>query len=121
MNAAVNALYAEYLEHTGGDKAAAASLALAAVLVESGSAVPAEATTESAGNDPYSLTVDQAAEHLGISASKVYKMCSAGELCCFKVGRSLRISRDALDAFEREATEAARPWQPPVKMSRRLR
>ena len=28
MNAAVNALYAEYLEHTGGDKAAA-SLTLA--------------------------------------------------------------------------------------------
>ena len=26
MNAAVNTLYAEYLEHTGGDKAAAASL-----------------------------------------------------------------------------------------------
>jgi len=30
MNAAVNTLYAEYLDHTGGDKAAAASLTLAA-------------------------------------------------------------------------------------------
>jgi excisionase family DNA binding protein len=119
VNTAVNALYAEYLEHTGGDKAAAASLALAAVLVENGG--NAQPATGPANDDPYSLTVDQAAEHLGISASKVYKMCSAGELCCFKVGRSLRISRDALDAFEREATEAARPWQPPIKMSRRLR
>jgi excisionase family DNA binding protein len=114
MNPAVNTLYAEYLEHTSGDKAAAASLVLAAVLMENGSQTEATA-------DPYSLTVEQAAEHLGISASKVYKMCSAGDLCCFKIGRSLRISRDALTAFEREATEAARPWQPPVKLPRRLR
>ena len=34
MNAAVNSLYAEYLDHTGGDKAAAASLTLAAVMAE---------------------------------------------------------------------------------------
>jgi excisionase family DNA binding protein len=119
MNPAVNTLFAEYLEHTGGDKAAAASLVLAAVFIENRS--NAEPAAEPATAEPYSLTVEQAAEHLGISASKVYKMCSAGDLCCFKIGRSLRISRDALTAFEREATEAARPWQPPVKLPRRLR
>ena len=48
-------------------------------------------------------------------------MRSAGDLCCFKIGRSLRISRNALDAFEREATEATRPWQLPVKLPHRLR
>ena len=34
MNPAVNTLYAEYLDHTGGDTAAAASLTLAAVMLE---------------------------------------------------------------------------------------
>ena len=34
MNSAVNTLYAEYLDHTGGDTAAAASLTLASVMLE---------------------------------------------------------------------------------------
>jgi len=40
MNLAVNTLYAEYLDHTGGDKAAAASPTLAAVIAETGGKTP---------------------------------------------------------------------------------
>lgn len=56
INPAVNTLYDEYLEHTDGDKAAAASLTLAAVFIENRS--NAEPAAEPAIADPYSLTVE---------------------------------------------------------------
>ena len=76
MNAAVNALYADYLEHTGGDKAAAASLALAAVMQDYQPAAPENSPPADSG----SLTVKDAAVHLNLSSKKVYRMCLAGEL-----------------------------------------
>jgi excisionase family DNA binding protein len=93
MNPAVNALYAEYLEHTGGDKAAAASLALAAVLVENGTPSP------SAGQ---SLTVKEAAAQLRVSTRRIYELCGSGELTAFKVGRVLRIAPEAMDDYRRQ-------------------
>jgi excisionase family DNA binding protein len=91
MNAAVNSLYAEYLDHTGGDKAAAGCLTLAAVLVEHGSAAPQSETA---------LTVAEAAKHLNLSSKKVYQMCQMGELQSFRAGRARRIPKIAIEQFE---------------------
>jgi excisionase family DNA binding protein len=101
MNAAVNAIYAEYLDHTGGDKAAAASLALAAVMVEGRSeapAVPAGAP----------LTVKEAAAQLRVSTRRIYEMCAAGELRAFKVGRRLRIAPEMLEEYRRHGAVTVR-------------
>ena len=88
MNAAVNTLYAEYLAHTGGDKAAAASLALAAVIAETGGKTP----------PPTALTVSEAARRLGVTRQTVYEMCQRGRLRSFRAGngRTLRIPAEAL-------------------------
>ena len=94
MNAAVNALYTEYLEHTGGDKAAAASLTLAAVLTENANPVPSPAGQ--------SLTVKKAAAQLRVSTRRIYELCGSGELTAFKVGRVLRIAPEALDDYRRQ-------------------
>lgn len=99
MNAAVNALYAEYLEHTGGDKAAAASLALAAVLTEANAPPPAG----------QSLTVKEAAVQLHVSPSCIYELCESGRLSSFKVGRVLRIHPEAIEEYRRQGTVLGRP------------
>jgi len=92
MNAAVNALYAEYLEHTGGDKAAAASLALAAMIAESGGKTPPSSA----------LTVAEAARRLNVTRQTVYEMCQSGRLRSFRAGngRTLRIPLEAIEACE---------------------
>lgn len=92
MNAAVNTLYAEYLAHTGGDKAAAASLALAAVIAETGGKTP----------PPTALTVSEAARRLGVTRQTVYEMCHAGRLRSFRAGngRTLRIPLEAVETCE---------------------
>jgi len=97
MNTAVNTLYAEYLDHTGGDKAAAAALTLAAVMVEGRSEAPAQP----AGAP---LTVKEAAAKLRVSTRRIYEMCAGGELRAFKVGRRLRIDPDMLEEYRRKAT-----------------
>ena len=100
MNAAVNALYAEYLTHTGGDKAAAASLALAAVLIENGGpAPPPEAA----------LTVAEAAKRLKVAPNTVYDLVERGELTHHRIGRTIRILSADIDAYQRHGAEAARP------------
>lgn len=70
MNAAVNALYAEYLDHTGGDKTAAASLTLAAMF--------AKARTTPAGGQP--LTLPEVARHLRVRPNKILGWLRSGEL-----------------------------------------
>jgi excisionase family DNA binding protein len=94
MNAAVNILYAEYLEHTGGDKAAAASLTLAATMAETGGKTP-----------PTALTVAEAAHRLGVSRQTVYQMCQSGRLRSFRpgTGRSLRIPLEAIEQCENKS------------------
>jgi excisionase family DNA binding protein len=97
MNAAVNALYAEYLDHTGGDTAAAASLALAAVMLEHRAAVGQPQ------NQP--LTVPEVAKLLRVSPDKVLSWIRSGRLRGYNVaehenGRpKYRVNRDDLDAF----------------------
>jgi excisionase family DNA binding protein len=101
VNAAVNTLYAEYLEHTGGDKAAAASLALADLMQR----------TLDAGTPPptgQSLTVKEAAVSLHVSPSCIYELCESGKLSSFKVGRVLRIHPEAIDDYRRQGTISCR-------------
>jgi excisionase family DNA binding protein len=92
MNVAVNALYAEYLDHTGGDKAAAASLTLAAMMAETGGKTPPTAA----------LTVAEAARRLNVTRQTVYQMCQSGRLGSFRpgTGRALRIPLDAIEKCE---------------------
>jgi excisionase family DNA binding protein len=90
MNTAVNTFYAEYLEHTGGDKAAAASLALAAVLVEGGRQAP----------PPVSLTADEAAARLRINRKTLYGMCRRRAVRCYRAGRHLRIPLEEIERLE---------------------
>jgi len=95
MNAAVNALYAEYLEHTGDDKAAAASLTLAAMMAETGGKTPPTSA----------LTVAEAARRLGVSRQTVYQMCQSGRLRSFRpgTGRLLRIPLEAIEQCENKS------------------
>ena len=101
MNAAVNALYADYLEHTGGDRAAAASLTLAAVMAETGQ-TPAQPSA--------ALTVAEAAEQLRISQDTVYALVAKGELPHHRIGkgRSIRFLPDDLQEYQRRMAEATR-------------
>lgn len=99
MNQAVNALYAEYLEHTDGDKAAAASLSLAAVLMDAGTLPPPPGQ---------SLTVKEAAAQLHVSVSCIYELCESGRLASFKVGRVLRIHPEAIEDYRRQGAVPCR-------------
>jgi len=106
MNAAVNTLYAEYLEHTGGDKAAAASLALAAVLQDSQAAT---APTRTPADIEPALTVAQAADRLGVVPKTVYEMCQHRRLRSFRpgAGRVLRIPAEEIERLENESGDNA--------------
>lgn len=77
MNAAVNSLCAECLEHTGGDTAAAATLTLAAVMQEN------RAPVESAA----ALTVDEAAARLRTHPATIYRL--SGKTGLIPAGRSV--------------------------------
>ena len=94
MDPQVNALYAEYLNHTGGDKAAAASLTLAAVMMESPSETPARLVT--------ALTAAEVAARLRINPTMIYAMCRDGRLRCYRAGRSVRIPVEEIERFENE-------------------
>ena len=49
--------------------------------------------------DPVLITVEEAARLLRISRGKAYGMAAAGELPVVKMGRSVRVRRDRLDAW----------------------
>lgn len=102
MNAAVNAIYAEYLEHTGGDKTAAASLALAAVLQD---CQPAASPKQAPADIEPALTVAQAANRLGVVPKTVYEMCQSHRLHSFRpgAGRVLRIPAEEINRLENES------------------
>lgn len=61
-------------------------------------------TTESAPQR-LALTVDEAAASLGISRAYLYKLVKAGDIETVKIGRSRRVTPDAIRAFL--ATKAA--------------
>ncbi len=97
MNVAVNTIYAEYLDHTGGDTAAAASLTLAAVMLQGSPAA--------SGPHNQPLTVPEVAKLLRVSPDKVLSWIRSGRLRGYNIaerenGRpKYRINRDDLDAF----------------------
>ena len=93
MNKAVNTLYAEYLDHTGGDWAAAASLTLAAVMVERSHTAP----------PPTSLTAAEVAARLRINPKTIYAMCRDRRMRCYQAGRSVRIPAEEIECFEHES------------------
>lgn len=95
MNATIVALFTDYLSLTGGDHAAAASLVLADALT---SMTPEPVVIEP--EDCQSYTVKDAARRLNLSSKKVYQMCIAGELRCFKAGRAIRISTEEIERWE---------------------
>jgi len=96
MNDTVVRLFTEYLDLTG-DKAAAASLVLADALT---SKTPEPIIAEPENCRSY--TVKDAARRLNLSSKKVYQMCIAGELRCFKAGRAIRIPVEEIERFETE-------------------
>ena len=90
MNPAINALYAEYLDHTGGDKAAAASLTLADVM--------------SHGTDPSPTTysIAQAANRLNLSTSTLYNLCQQGKIGHHRFGRNIRFTSKDMDKYTKD-------------------
>ena len=80
MNNQVVGEYNEYLKLTDGDKAAAASLTLAAVMLEGRSEAPAQPAM--------ALTVAEAARRLRVSRCTVYQMCQSGRLRSFRPGQA---------------------------------
>ena len=114
MNETVNALYAEYLVHTGGDKAAAASLTLAATLrdCQPAAAEPAESKSQGA------LTAAEAAARLSVSRWTIYRLAKIGKLPGCRVGGAVRFPIHEIERFERESgaapTKKAAPRFPDI-------
>jgi excisionase family DNA binding protein len=99
MNDAVLQLYGDYLQETG-DKTAAASLALADVLLGQ-KAKPVGA----------SLTISEAAQLLNVSSRTVYDLCDSGQLRHQRIGKgrgTIRILPDDLESYRR-GTESNEP------------
>ena len=97
MNVAIVQEYNEYLQLVGGDKTAAASLALAAALRECQPATPAKTTDDDA---PRALSVAEAAARLRLSRFTVYDLVSRGELGHHRVGRAIRILPSDIDTYQ---------------------
>ena len=97
MNDQVVSEYNEYLKLTDGDKAAAASLTLAAVMLEGRSEAPVQPAM--------ALTVAEAARRLRVSRCTVYQMCQSGRLRSFRpgTGRALRIPVEAVEQCENKS------------------
>ena len=98
MNKQVQQLYANYLELTQGDKAAAGSLTLADVMFE-----------ERESPIPESLTIAEAAKRLHVSSHTVYDLCARGEIIHHRVGRAIRLRPADIDEYRRRSTVEARP------------
>jgi len=101
MNTQVVSQYNEYLKLTAGNEAAAASLTLAAIMLEGRSESPG-----APAGAP--LTVKEAASQLRVSTRRIYEMCATGELRAFKVGHSLRITQEVLEEYRQQGTIAVR-------------
>jgi excisionase family DNA binding protein len=99
MKEQVRQLYEKYLRMTEGDRAAAASLALADVMFGEERELPI----------PESLTVAEAAKRLHISPNTVYDLCARGEIIHHRVGRAIRLRPEDIDEYRQRATVKARP------------
>ncbi len=49
--------------------------------------------------EPALLTIEETARLLRLSRAKTYQLAATGDLPCVKVGRSVRVRRDRLDAW----------------------
>ena len=56
---------------------------------------------------PLLLRTDEVASLLGIGRTKVFELLSSGELPAIRIGRSVRISREHLEAWIDEALGAS--------------
>ena len=56
------------------------------------------------GLEPLLLKATEAAKLLGLGRSKVFAMVAAGELPVIRIGRSVRIPRQALERWIRDRT-----------------
>jgi len=65
-----------------------------------------------AGLEPLLLRVTEVALVLGIGRTKVFALLAAGELPAVRLGRSVRIPREALERWVRERIEADNPGRP---------
>ena len=97
MKKEVQQLCVKYLELTQGDKAAAASLALADVMFE-----------ERESPIPESLTVAKAAKRLHVAPNTVYDLCARGEINHHRVGRAIRLRPADIEEYRRRSTEESR-------------
>jgi excisionase family DNA binding protein len=61
--------------------------------------------TTSAGHDPLLVSIDDAAQLLGVGRTTAYAMLAAGELPRIRIGRCVRIPRSAVDRFIEEHLE----------------
>lgn len=52
------------------------------------------------------LTVNEAAESLGLGRTKVYELISAGQIETVRIGRSVRIPAESLEEFVRALRDA---------------
>jgi excisionase family DNA binding protein len=103
-NPAIIELYNEYLQDTGGDNAAAASLTLADVLLGQGCLTP----LEPAPMPDDTLTVAEAAKRLKVAPNTVYDLVARGELRHHRIGRTIRILAADIDLYQKQGTDAAR-------------
>lgn len=111
MNDTVLQLYGEYMQHTG-DKAAAASLALADVLLANKEASAAGVPTDRP------LSVAEAAKLMHVAPNTVYELCAKGGLAHHRIGRAIRIAPGDIDAFQAQAAKTARPGRDKYKWLR---
>jgi excisionase family DNA binding protein len=58
---------------------------------------------------PGLLTVNEVAEELAISRTKVFDLLARGEIRGLKIGRARRVSRSELERFITDATAASSP------------
>ena len=93
----IEAAFKKYNDLTG-DVQAAASLVLAEIMLQE---------REPAGKD---LSVNEAAEVMGVCRQTVYNLCASGNLKHRKVGRQIRIKRADLDRIETNQPSEARYW-----------
>ena len=101
MNNQVASEYNEYLKLTGGDKAAAASLTLAAALRDCRAATVAEATAPTGA-----LTAAEAAKRLRVSPWTIYRLARTGKLPSYRAGSAMRFTLDQIERFEKESGAA---------------
>ncbi|GAA4828848.1 helix-turn-helix domain-containing protein [Saccharopolyspora rosea] len=85
---------------TKATQLAAALASLAALLAEEQSPEPVEAEPEVRTlPDRTLLTVEEAAQYLGIGRTKTYELVKSGEIESVRIGRLRRVPRTAIDAY----------------------